>query len=225
MAALEPRDRQPVVVALSESLAGMIAGPAALRIRAVEVAAALGIADAGKTLRSLLTDTATPGDVRVRALAALGELGDDRLAILTRQALHDKHPGVRAEARRWLVQLDGEAGLAALKAAVTADTTTERQQALKVLSAVADSRADDVLIAAIDQLAAGRIAADTQLDVLEAAARRDSSRLKQKIARYEAGRDAGDPLAGYRETLHGGRAGLGSTIFYEPGAGLVRSLP
>jgi quinoprotein glucose dehydrogenase len=88
---------------------------------------------------------------------------------------------------------------------------------------VDDPAADDVIAQWLDNLKAGEVPKQLQLDLLEAAAKRASPKIKQKLADYQASKPKDDPLADYRETLFGGSSRLGRKIFNDrPDAQCVR---
>jgi len=64
-------------------------------------------------------------------------------------------------------------------------------------------------------LIAGKVPAEVQLDVLNAAAKRSTKPLQEKISQYEASLPKNDPLAPYRVALRGGEALAGKKIFLE----------
>jgi len=67
----------------------------------------------------------------------------------------------------------------------------------------------------MDNLIAGHVAAPLRLDLIEAAAHRDDSALKERLDRFEARRSKDDDLANWRESLEGGDAENGRKIFFE----------
>src|SRR5262249_49188520 len=77
------------------------------------------------------------------------------------------------------------------------------------------SKADQILATWLDRLHEGKVAAEIQLDLLEAAAKRSASGVKAKLALYESSKRPGDPLSAYRETLLGGNAERGRKVFLE----------
>ena len=94
---------------------------------------------------------------------------------------------------------------------------------MAALGALPDPAADELLGRWLDQLQAGTVAKELQLDLLEAAAKRSAAAVKQKLSNYEASRPKDDPLAEYREALYGGNAAEGKKIFFErPEASCVR---
>src|SRR5205085_590752 len=62
-----------------------------------------------------------------------------------------------------------------------------------------------------------------QLDILDAADRRATPKIRRKLTRWESARSGSDPLAGYQETLYGGDPAEGKKIFFDkPEAQCVR---
>jgi quinoprotein glucose dehydrogenase len=67
----------------------------------------------------------------------------------------------------------------------------------------------------LDKLLARQVPAELQLDLLEAAAKRESREVKSKLDRFERSRQADDDLRAWRECLQGGNAEEGKKIFLE----------
>ena len=65
----------------------------------------------------------------------------------------------------------------------------------------------------LDQLVAGKVPPEIQLDLIEAAAARPEPEIRKKLQQYESSKPKGDPLAPYREVLSGGNALRGRSIF------------
>jgi quinoprotein glucose dehydrogenase len=77
------------------------------------------------------------------------------------------------------------------------------------------TEADAVLAKSLDRLLAGSLPAAVHLDLLDAAAARGTPVLKSQLDTFESRRSGDDPLAKYRETLAGGNAARGRTIFFD----------
>ena len=93
--------------------------------------------------------------------------------------------------------------------------TDERQNALATLGDIEGEGADAVLCTWLDRLAAGESPGELDLDILEAAAGRPGRGIADRLERFEAARSKDDPLASWRETLHGGKVSTGRRIFFE----------
>jgi quinoprotein glucose dehydrogenase len=209
---LAPRDPKIATEALTASLGGIFSGPNAVRGEAAKVAAALGIKEVGPALFDMASDAKRPAIVRVEMLRALEALKDSRLEKATALALGDSEPRVRAEGRRLLAKAKPEEAVAGLTGALKDGALIEKQSALAVLGDLKSDAATAALDHALDRLLAKDYPPEQALDLLEAAGKQ--SALKAKLAKFEAGRAKDDALANYRETLVGGDAEAGRSIFF-----------
>jgi quinoprotein glucose dehydrogenase len=210
-------ERSPDIAAaaLRPALPGVFTGSNKVRAEAAKVAAALGIREVGPALLGVLTDVSMPGRVRGDALVALVGLNDPKAEATVAAALTDDNSYVRAAARAALAKLKPAEAIAPLEQAVFHGDRIERQEALATLATFKEKGTNGILSKALDQLLAGQLPADSQLDLLEAAATRNAKELKDKLAKYEAARPKDNPLAQYQESLVGGDAELGRKIFFE----------
>ena len=81
------------------------------------------------------------------------------------------------------------------------------------------------LLGWLDQLIAGKVPAEIQLDLIEAAARAHRARAPPQARAVRTSKPKDDPLAPYREVLAGGDAQRGMTIFTDQGRGRMPALP
>ncbi len=211
---LEKRDAKIAGEALKPVLAAVFSGPDRVRRAAARTASRLGIQEVGPTLVTLALDKESAPASRAEAIDALAALHAKELPLAVDHALQDASGEVRAAARTALVSLDEARALDELERALTQGETVERQAALQALSGIDDPRVDAVLIAALDQLLAGAMPAEVQLDVLTSAAARSDADVQAKVKQYESGLDPSDPLAPYRVSLAGGNAERGQQIFF-----------
>jgi quinoprotein glucose dehydrogenase len=212
---LGKRDPGLAVEALKQSLGGIFTGPDAVRREAAGVAAKLGIKEVGPALFEIAADTKRPAATRIETLRALETLKDSRLEKARELALKDGDPRLRAEGRRLLARANPAAALPLLREALEKGETVERQGAYAVLGGMKDAEADTVLARDLEKLLANKLPADVQLDLLDAAAKRQAADVKEKLAKFEAGRSKSDHLANYREALFGGDAEAGKRIFLQ----------
>jgi len=210
---LEPRDAKPAAEALKPALGGIFSGPDKLRQEAAKLAGRYGIKDIGPTLLTMIGDHNNSGAARAEMLGALQALKDERLTEGMKLALADADPRLRAAGRSVQAKLTPDAALPGLAAVLDKGEMIERQQALATLAEMKNEQADRILAGALDQLLTGKAAPDVQLDLLEAAAKRPTADIKDKVARFEAGRSKTDHLAKFREALHGGDAEAGRRVF------------
>ncbi len=212
---LEARDEAVVKNAVREYLPGMFAGPAEVRQEAAKLAGKLKLGDAGPLLVKLALDGEAPRQARMDALAALAYVKPPELGEVIRQSLKDDAAEVRAAAATALSQVEPGEFLTLAPRFLKSEERIERQAAFAALAPLQDKAADELLVAWLDRLLAGEVPADSQLDLLDAAAEHKTPEVQARLARYNARRDGGNPLAAYWETLHGGNAVRGESIFFD----------
>lgn len=211
---IEKRSAEPVTAALSAAWGSLFSGPDKVRRAAAQLAATYGVRDVGPMLFELLKNQDREGTVRVEALAALHSLKDAQSGAAVELAIADENPLVRAEGRRLLAASDPERAIPLLDTAIGADVpAVERQNALSALANLKSPNADAVIERWLDQLQRGEVPAEIQLDLIEAAKVRNTPGMQQRLSKFEASRDANDPLSPFRETVAGGQAERGSEIF------------
>ncbi|MBW3598012.1 MAG: HEAT repeat domain-containing protein [Planctomycetes bacterium] len=212
---LPQRDPQIAAAAMKPALPGIFTGPEAVREAGARVAARYGVIEAAPALRNLLADDSQRGAVRSAALEALAALQDEGLRELAEKAIGAEDAVLRAGGRRVLAELDPQAALPLLDTTIYNGELVERQGALAALARVQSPEAANIVSHAMDNLLAGRIPADTQLDVLLAAEAHRTPEIEGKLSKYEATREPDDPLSVYREASAGGNAERGRRIFFE----------
>ncbi len=170
-------------------------------------------------LFALAVDAKSPQQARVDALAALVQLKDPEIDEAIEKTLSDADAEVRAAAQRALAAHDPPAAVDVLRKVLQSGTRSERQSALASLGQMKLRAADAILESSLDQLIAGKLAADVQLDLLQAAEVRAKSfrgtEIKQRLERFNAARPKSDPLAAWRETLEGGNGERGRSVFFD----------
>lgn len=211
---LEPRSSETLAEILRPQLAGLFRGSDRIRKAGAELAAKYGIKEVIPVLMELVSNIDCAEATRVAALRALADLKSDQLPKAIEESLGANGPSLRAEARRLLARQDPNKAIPALKSAIESGETLERQSALAVLAKIPGKEAEGVLSIWLDRLMKNQAPAEIQLDILEAAATRNSSALNQKIVAYQASLSAEDPIAPYRVALAGGNAERGKEIFF-----------
>ncbi len=213
---LLPRDGQPAVAAIT-GIAGAVLSvrtPAVAKA-ALEAIGQLGATTTSPLLLALLKDTAIPAKVRALALHTLGTLQAPELADAIKIALTDTNPSVRVEASTMLGKLDPEESARQLAVAFTGAEPEEQQQILIALGDLEGPGANTALGAIFEDFKAGKVAAEAQLEVLEAIEKRPSDELKAKLAAWKQNLPATDPLARFQFALAGGDLKKGETLFKE----------
>jgi quinoprotein glucose dehydrogenase len=217
---LAARDAADARAVLQAPLEGLLRGPSdAVRTAAARASASLGHTPAGPVLAELCRDRRIAPHVRAELLRALAELKDPALGYVVVDALEDRDEAMRREGVRFLPRTNivNAAGRLEVLAGDSRGSTALRQQALAALGELPGEAADAVLVRLMDRLLDKAVPDGLRLDLLEAAGRRDAPAVKERLARWEDARPKDDPLAPYRESLHGGSAANGRRIFFERG--------
>jgi quinoprotein glucose dehydrogenase len=174
-----------------------------------------GLRDFGGMLFELVASTNAEPLVRIEALRALALLQDAKLAEAVQIAFGDSNAPLRKEATTLQSRLKPSDAAAKLAEVLEKGTPGEKQNALMNLGTLKDHAADELLGKWLDQLIAGKVPMELQLDLLEAAAKRSAREVKDKLARFNSARSTGDELVQWRECLAGGNAAEGKKIFFE----------
>jgi len=214
------RPTDVAAAALAPKLADLFAAhtPDMVQLSAIDAVAGLKIASAYPALQAVVADNALSGGIRAAALKALDQLDAPGLAATAAIAAGSDLPDLRLAALPVSSRLAPDTAVANLAKLIATGTPKEQQIAFRSLGAAKDSAADDVLLAQLGQLAAGKVAPAAQLDLLNAAALRADARVKQALADRDAAlaKDP-DPLAPFRVALEGGNAQAGGRTFaYNP---------
>lgn len=180
---------------------------------AIRAVGLLAMKEAGPRLIDLVADTRTTDETRGEVLKTLEILHDPGQAELARSLLRSSGPRARIEAVRVLVKNDPVAARAAMDRIMETGTPLERQSVFAILADRPDPAAEQVLLTWLDRLLAGKVPAEIQLDLIDAAERTRSPAVRARLEHYEASKPKSDPLAPYRETLAGGSARRGRRIF------------
>ena len=179
--------------------------PESIQISAIEALTKLKHPSAHRSLNLVVRDAEQSTDVRVSALKALDKLNDADLGATAALVAASEVAELRLAALPVLSRLSPAASIANLARLLEVGTPKEQQAAFRALGAAKDPAADNLLVAQLTQLAAGKIAPAAQLDLLEAAALHPDPRIKHALADRDTtlAKDS-DPLAPFRVCLEGG---------------------
>ena len=213
---LPPRDARSASIPLRVELGTILRNsPDAVGIAAIRAAGKLSIDTAAPTFFTLLAAPKLSSAVRSAALTALADLKDKKLPDAIKLALSDKDDALRKEAIRLQAAIAPADSVAQAIGSLETGSVQEKQSAFMALASLKEERADAVFARWLDNLLAGTVPKELQLDLLSAASRRLAPVIQAKLQKYEAARDKNDPLAGYAEALYGGDAQAGKQIFFE----------
>jgi quinoprotein glucose dehydrogenase len=163
----------------------------------------------------LVADTNQPARVRADALAALVVLEAHGLDDAIRIAQADASEDLRKAGAKALAARGGTDATSRLASTLKTGTLGEQQAALAALGGIPGPAADELIANWVSDLRAGRVRKELELDVLEAASKRTSPSVTQKLAQYRESKPKDDPLADYQEALFGGEAASGGKIFFD----------
>ncbi len=219
---LAARDAASVRGTVQSALGSLLAGSDPVRTEGVKLAAKYGITEVGPELAKLLADPQQTSKVRVESLKALGALKSPLLTSAVDTGLKDTDPSLRSEARRLLAGTDPDRAVVELASVLMQGTPGEQQSAVRVLAGVKSNAAESVLAAQLKALAAGKLAPEVELDLMEAVEARQSQPLGAALGEYLKSRPQGDVLAAHRECISGGDAERGREVFFGNAAASCR---
>ncbi len=212
---LPQRTNADAVTALAPSIAAILTNaPDSVRENAAMAVTKLSLRSGADALLALVENDKTGKAARTEALRALASLKDPRLAQAAKAALTDRDPKLRAEGLKALVAADPVAALSTVSDVLSSSApVTEKQGAVAALAESRTPEAEKLLAGLMDNLIAGKLAPEVQLDVYNAASKRPG--LKARVQQWTASLPKDDPLANFRLSLAGGDADRGKKIFRE----------
>jgi quinoprotein glucose dehydrogenase len=211
------RNRQAAAASLRPIIPHLLkAGSGQLGAAAAQTAAALGIGEVAGELAAFVQDPRAEPQQRAEALLALAQLADAPLGSAVSLALSCPDEPVRRVAVRLIPKAQIPEAPQRLRQFLKSEQpVTIRQAAIAALSELYGKDADAMLETLLDQALAGQLPASLTLDLLEAAGKRSDAAVVERLARLEAARPKGEPLAAWWETLEGGDATAGRQVFFE----------
>ena len=212
---LPQRTNADAVAALTPAISGILANaPGSVQESAASASTKLRLRSGADALLALVSNDKAGKAARIEALRALASLKDPRLAQSAKAALTDREPKLRAEGLKALVAADPVAALSTVSDVLSSNApATEKQGAVSALAASRTPEAEKLLAGLMDNLIAGKLAPEVQLDVYEAAKKRPG--LSGSIKQWTAALPKDDALASYRLSIAGGDAERGKKVFRE----------
>ena len=213
---LPTRDGKVSAAAAKPVLAATLrTGGTPVRLAAVKVATQLEMADVNPVLFELVSDAKADATVRVGALKQLAATKDTQLSAALEIAAKDKAEPLRVAATSIRAKTGTGSPVTPLLDILRKGTTGEKQNAIVTLGGLPGAESDAALASLVSDLTAGKLAAELQLELLEAAEKRTDARIKAGLGQFKATRKADDLLWNYRSALAGGNAEAGRKIFLE----------
>ncbi len=212
---LSERDQKMAVEAARPFISDLIkSAPNEVRSAALRLAEKYKLMEASSAAFDILSVKENESSVRVAALKFLAAINDSKLSEAAEIARNSGNEQLRNEAVALQAKIKPSDATGALTSALENGTVGEKQNALKTLGTLKDETADKIISDWLDKLTANQVAAELQLELLEAAAQRESAEVKTKLEKYETSRGKED-ISAFRECLAGGNADEGKKIFFE----------
>jgi quinoprotein glucose dehydrogenase len=197
--------------------------PEQVQVAALRCAERLGMTGSETLFTELLSNTNVSSDVRAQSLRAIADLNLPTLEQSLDLARRDEDEDLRKTAVRLAGRVTKSNPVDRVAATLQAGTTGEKQNALATLATLPGASADELIGQWLDKLQSGSVPKELCLDVIEAAEKRSSNSVKDKLAKYTVSCPKDDPLAPFEPALFGGTAAEGKKVFFEkPEAQCVR---
>jgi putative membrane-bound dehydrogenase-like protein len=190
---------------------------AAMKVAIAEAAARLQLTSGAPVLLAQLKSDPAQ-DVRLASLRALQSLKVGNMDELMQIALADTDPAVRRAALGILpgLAMSSAAKVQHLSAIVSRGSLPEKQGALEVLGTLKTADSRKQLSAYLDELVAGRFAAELQVDLIDAAQTDASAPLRSRLDAFRKARGAETLIAAARDAmLQGGDPRRGQAVVFE----------
>jgi quinoprotein glucose dehydrogenase len=166
-------------------------------------------------LRAIFEDETQSAQTRSLVLGVFGKLKLEGFGDLLHLALNGKSKDLASAASKFVGKLPPKEALALSLRMVESDRVADLQSGVQTLAQLKDPKADIALEAAMTRVLDGKMPAGAVLDVLEAAGKRGTPALRERIKDFESKRDPQDLLSKWRECLEGGDPKNGLTLFRE----------
>lgn len=162
-----------------------------------------------------LTGKGIRPDIRLAALKTLEKDAPNELPKTLIELTADADPRIRAAALESLGRISTEEAFEVAMKILSSGQAPDKQLAIALLATLPHPQAPTVLLGLLSEIKIQPPA--TQLDILNASAKRPEPEFKTAIAQYEAGLDKNDPLAAFHVAEQGGNLENGRKIFHGSG--------
>ena len=209
---LPERDAKAARDAAGPELASILHGaPNNVRVAALKLVQALGVNDSA-VLMQLVSDPKLAPQVRAGALSVMAAQDDRNLADAVKIGMTSRSQELRSAAIEAMAKLPDAAPK--IEALLGTGTIQDQQAAFAALGNVPGNAADNTLATWMARLIEHQVKPELELDILDAAAKRQTPLVQDKVRQYEQSLSRTDPLAPYRVALHGGDSAAGDKIFH-----------
>jgi quinoprotein glucose dehydrogenase len=210
------RDIAVVKNVIEPLLAGLLdlQSPDVVQTATLDLLTKLETGSARDTLFTVVANPRAPAATRTAALTTMDKLKHPRLAEAAKLAGESDASALRLAALAITSRLSPDAAAPVLAKLVAQGNAEEQKTAFRALGLSKHATAAPLLADQLKKLAAGTVPPAVQLELLNAAERREEPAIKQLLADREAALAKNpDPLAPYRVALAGGDATRGGRTF------------
>jgi putative heme-binding domain-containing protein len=214
---MDKRDGKDAVAALEPTAAKLLGDgvPQTVQLAAIDAVTALELQSAAPALVAVVNNEKAPEPVRSAALRALDGLPGNAVLDAVAAAEKSSVPALRLAALQIVAHRTPEKALPVIKRFITSGTEAEQQAAFQALAGIDSPQANALLVSSLDQLAAGKVQAGAQVELLEAVSKSTAPAVKARWEKTQAGWSSGkDPLAAYSFALKGGDPRRGAQEFF-----------
>jgi quinoprotein glucose dehydrogenase len=214
---LPARDGKAGAEALAAALPKVLGqGPEAVQLAALDAISSLQLKEAGPHLLAAVKKEDAPVAVRAGALKALDAFDNPDVLDAVASAEKANAAALRLAALQIVARRAPERALPIVRRLAAEGSESEQQAAFLSMAQMQGSEKPKLIVAALDQLAAGKVKPGAQLELIEAAEKSDSPVVKARWAKQQAAWKAtGNDLAAYSFALAGGSPWPGAREFYE----------
>jgi quinoprotein glucose dehydrogenase len=207
-----PAPRSPEqTLATMQSMWPLIEQAASIDATGVVVAAELGVPEALRSLVAIVEDVESREAIRTRAIAALAGATETDVRTAIKAALASPDAAVRIAGRKLLANRFPVDAVMELRDVASSGSVAERQQAIQLLGTLANPLAEEILGQWLDRVAGGECPPELMLDVMTAAAAKES--LAPRAKELTAAQAAQGPLAPFAMCAEGGDPTRGANVF------------
>jgi len=190
--------------------------PNDVQLAAIDAIGALDLRAASPALLALVGDEQSSEAVRSAALTALDTFGGDDALKAVSAAEKSNVPALRLAALQLVAHRSPEKALPLIQRFAANGSEAEQRAAFEAMTQLPGPQTPKLLVAALDQLAAGKVQPGAQAELLDAVEKSADPAVK---ARWEKQKNAwaanGDALAPFQFALTGGNFYRGSQQFFE----------
>lgn len=207
----DAKNLEPMAAKLIDSQSSAIT-----KIALLETAEMLNWKSLSDAAFGIVSDAKADKKLRVAALHYMGASKSPKLTQAVELASKDKAEEVRTAATKLAASVSTGAGaVATLAKTLASGGVSEKQAALATVATIAGKDAAALLTQWLDNLNAGKVAKELQLDLLEAAAKRPENEIKERLTKFNSSRPDEGGLGNYIECMTGGDKDAGRKVFVE----------